>query len=135
MRLQRDQHRVRGGQDIERQDPQAGRAVDQHDVVAVADRRKRCAQHLLAPNLRDQLHLRGGHVRRGADEIEAERSIVRPITLRAGRASHRLRAHRLDCKRRPPFRIMEHVVRRVDLLFVGIQPTSFCQVRLRVTVD
>src|SRR5690606_21653963 len=62
--LDRDQHGVRRGEGVQRQQPERGRAVHQDEVVPLAHRLQRAPQHQLALRSVDQLDL-------GADQVAA----------------------------------------------------------------
>ena len=68
--LERDQHRVRRGERIEREQAERRRAVDDDVVVLLAAGAERLAEPELAALLVDQLDLGAGEVRRGGDHLE-----------------------------------------------------------------
>ena len=68
--LERDQHGLRGGQGVEREQPEARRAVDDHVVVAAGDRRERLLQAVLAGDHAHELHLGPGQVAVGGHELQ-----------------------------------------------------------------
>src|SRR5690606_28961521 len=71
--LDRDQHGVRRGERVQRQQAERGRAVHQDEVVLVAHGLERAAQHQLALGTVDQLDLRADQVAaRGRDVEERE---------------------------------------------------------------
>ena len=72
--LHRDQHRVRRRQAVERQDVQGRRAIDDHDVVAVPERRQGLLQPVFAPDRRVQeLDLGHRQVLVAGQQVEAAR--------------------------------------------------------------
>jgi hypothetical protein len=78
--LERQQHGVGGGECVQGQQPEGGRAVDQHVVVAVGDRGEGAGEALLAVRKGDELDL-------GADEVGARRRDLEELELRG---SHHL---------------------------------------------
>jgi hypothetical protein len=69
--LQRDEHAVRDGQRVDRQQAQRGLAVDQDEVVLLADRAQHPGQRHLAGDLVDQLDLGGRQVDVGGQQVQA----------------------------------------------------------------
>ena len=69
--LDRDDDRPRGRQRVDRQQPQRGWAVDQHDVIARQQPGQSLAQPGLASPGCDELDLGAGQHRRRGDQIEA----------------------------------------------------------------
>ena len=69
--LHRHDHAMRARQAIQRKQAQAGRAIDQGDVVLGADRGQRCAEPLFAPLHVHQLHFGTGQLTIGADHVVA----------------------------------------------------------------
>src|SRR5207249_7287549 len=68
--LQRDQYPVRAGQRVDREQPEGRLAVDQHEVVLVADRPQQPSQRHLPRDLGDQLDLGRGQVDVGGDQVQ-----------------------------------------------------------------
>ena len=60
--LQRDDHLVGRGEPVDGEDPERGRAVDEHDVEAVADGLEGAAERVLAPGAGQEVDLRAGEV-------------------------------------------------------------------------
>ncbi len=114
--LQRHDHPVRGGEGVDREQAQRRLAVDEHQVVVRQHRGQRAGEHLLACHLPDQLHLRGGEVDVGRDEIHPRNVGGTYDVADRGVALH------------------QHVVDRVvELVGVDAQPDR--QRALRVEVD
>jgi hypothetical protein len=63
--LDRDEHGVRGGEAVHREQPKRRRTVEQNEVILHAGRGKRGLQSRLPRHLSDQLDLRTGQVHRG----------------------------------------------------------------------
>ena len=110
--LDGDDHLVRGGQGVDRQQSQARRRVDADEVVVVDDRRQGLLQRALPPDLHAHRDLGSGQVDRGHGDVDlalvdhlADRDVVD-----------------------------EHVV-HAPLDLVGIDPLAHRQVALRVEVD
>jgi hypothetical protein len=68
--LERDEDAVGGGEGVDGEQAETGRAVDQHVVVALAQHPKDPQQRLLAGDLPDQQDLGRGQVDVGGKEIE-----------------------------------------------------------------
>ena len=110
--LDGDDHLVRGGQRVDRQQAQARRRVDADEVVVVDDGRQRLLQRALAADLHAHRDLGAGQVDRGHGDVDlalldhvADRDVVD-----------------------------EHVV-HAALDLVGVDPLAHRQVALRVEVD
>ena len=68
--LQRDEHAVRDGQRVDREQAQRRLAVDQDEVVLLADRAQHPGQRHLPGDLVDQLDLGGGEVDVGRQQVQ-----------------------------------------------------------------
>ena len=71
LRLDRDQHRIRGDQGVQRDQPERGRAVDQDVVVLVAAGVEQRAHPVLALGLINQFNLDADQVAGRGDELQA----------------------------------------------------------------
>ena len=69
--LQRDDHLVGGGQGVEREHAERGRAVQQHHVVGGVDLGQRAAQHVLAARPAHQLRLGAGQLDGRGQQVDA----------------------------------------------------------------
>ena len=69
--LQRDDDAVGGGERVDGEQPEGGRAVDEDEVVALAQRVEDALEGLLAGDLADELHLGGRQVDVGRHEVHA----------------------------------------------------------------
>ena len=69
--LHRHHHAVGAGQAVEGEQAEAGRAVDEDEVVVIVDRGEGAAQPPVAPLDADQLHLGAGELAVGADDVVA----------------------------------------------------------------
>jgi len=112
--LQRHQHLVRGGERIERQHTERGRAVQQHHVVLVQHALQRGAQHVLAAGPGQQLRLGTGEVDGGRQQVHALLHLDQDVG--SGR----------QCE--------EHLVHALVHL-VGVDPQAERQARLGVQID
>jgi hypothetical protein len=112
--LDGDQHLIGGDQRVHRQQAERRRAVDEDDVVGVADRLERLAEQHLAGEGRDQL------------DLGPARSIEDGTTSSPGPPSRRasVDGHRVD----------EHPV-GAGIALLGAQPEPRGGVALRVEVD
>ena len=73
---------MRGGERVDGEQAERGLAVDEHDVVVVEDRAQHAGQDLLAGDLADELHLGGGQVDVGRQDVEALDHVVCLMTSR-----------------------------------------------------
>src|SRR6202011_4931623 len=113
--FQWDEHTVRGGQRVDREQAERRLAVDEHVVIVVQQGLDRAAQRLFPTDLGDELYLRGG-------EVDVAREQVHVL--------HARRQHDAVDRDRP---LHDHIVdRAVELVRVDTEPDR--QGTLRVEV-
>ena len=114
MRLHRDDHLCRRGQRVDRQQPQARRAIQQNEIKLMVGRRHPLAQHQFAAKHADHLDLRPGQV----DRAGHQRDVLVHLLHRLQEAPL-LAEHAVD---------VDAVCRRLHAIIDG-------QVRLWVQID
>ena len=73
--LDRNQHRVRSRHGIDRQDTQRGRAVQEYEIIIVADKIQGIPQNIFLPLNADQLNLRSRQIDIGCDQIQIRHNV------------------------------------------------------------